>query len=91
MKVRAHVFVTGRVQGVFFRSETRYEARKHHVVGWIRNLPDDRLEGVFEGEQEDVKKLVEFCRRGPPAAQVKETVVSYEPCSGVLTSFEIRY
>jgi len=91
MKVRAHVFVTGRVQGVFFRSETRYEARKHHVVGWIRNLPYDRLEGVFEGEQEDVKKLVEFCRRGPPAAEVEEIVVSYEPYSGVFTSFEIRY
>ncbi len=88
MKVRAHVFVAGRVQGVFFRSETRYEARKHHVVGWVRNLPDDRLECVFEGEEDDVKELVEFCRRGPPAAEVKETVVSYEPYSGVFSSFE---
>jgi acylphosphatase len=91
MKARAHIFVTGRVQGVFFRSETTYEARKHHVVGWVRNLPDDRLEGVFEGEEEDVKKLVEFCKRGPPAAKIEETVVSYEPYSGVFTSFEIRY
>jgi acylphosphatase len=91
MKARAHIFVTGRVQGVFFRSETKYEARKHHVVGWVRNLPDDRLEGVFEGEEEDVKKLVEFCRQGPPAAKIEETLVSYEPYSGVFTSFEIRY
>jgi acylphosphatase len=91
MKVRAHVFVTGGVQGVFFRSETRYEAKKHHVTGWVCNLPDDRVEAVFEGEEEDVKQLVEFCRKGPPAAKVTETQVAWEPYSGSFTSFETRY
>ena len=91
MKIRAHVFVRGRVQGVFYRSEARYEARKHHVNGWIRNLPDDRVEAVFEGEEQDVKQLVEFCKHGPPTARVAAIEVSWEPCTGEFDSFEIRY
>ena len=91
MKVRAHILVSGRVQGVFYRSETRYEARKHHVNGWIRNLPDDRVEAVFEGEEEDVKQLVEFCKRGPPSARVASIEVSWEAYSDVFTGFEMRY
>ena len=91
MKVRAHVFVAGRVQGVFYRAETRYEARKHNVNGWIRNLPDNRVEAVFEGEEEDVKQLVEFCKRGPPSARVSSIEVSWEAYSGGFASFEMRY
>ncbi|MGD0978306.1 MAG: acylphosphatase [Candidatus Bathyarchaeia archaeon] len=91
MKARAHVFISGRVQGVFFRSETRYEARKHGVTGWVRNLPDDRVEAVFEGEQENVKKLLEFCRRGPPGARVASADVTWENYSGEFRDFEIRY
>ena len=91
MKVRAHVFVGGRVQGVFFRSETKHEAGKHSVSGWVRNLADDRVEAVFEGEQENVKKLLEFCSRGPPGARVTSTDVRWEPYSGKFRDFEIRY
>jgi acylphosphatase len=91
MKARAHVFVGGTVQGVFYRSETRYEARKRHVSGWIRNLHDDRVEAVFEGEEEDVKQLVEFCKRGPPTAKVTAIEVIWEPYSGQFNGFEIRF
>lgn len=91
MKARAHVFVSGRVQGVFFRSEARYEARKRGVNGWVRNLPDDRVEAVFEGEEENVKKLLEFCRRGPTGAKVTGTDVTWENYSGVFRDFEIRF
>jgi len=91
MKVRAHVFVTGRVQGVFFRSETRYEAEKNRVTGWVRNLSDNRVEAVFEGEEEDVKQLVEFCSHGPPAAKVTENETKWETYSGSFTDFEIRW
>jgi acylphosphatase len=91
MKSRAHVFVSGRVQGVFFRSETAYRARGHEVNGWVRNLPDDRVEAVFEGEEENVRKLVEFCRRGPPGAGVVKLDVSWESYTGEFTNFEIRY
>lgn len=62
MKTQAHVFVSGRVQGVFFRSEMRREATRRGVRGWVRNLPDGRVEAIFEGEEQNVKALVEFCR-----------------------------
>jgi len=90
MKARAHVFISGRVQGVFFRSQTRHEAKKYSVNGWVRNLPDDRVEVVFEGEEENVRRLVEFCRRGPPAARVARAEVMWERYSGEFRDFEIR-
>ena len=91
MLVRAHVFVTGRVQGVFFRAETRHEAKKHNVKGWVRNLPDGRVEAVFEGEDKDVRILIQFCRQGPPGAFVTSTDVVWERYSGVFKDFEMRY
>ncbi len=90
MKTRAHVFVNGRVQGVFFRSGTMREAKEKGVRGWIRNLPDDRVEAVFEGEEENVKKLIEFCRRGPPRAIITSTDVAWENYSGEFKDFELR-
>jgi acylphosphatase len=91
MKTRAHIFIRGRVQGVFFRSETVYEAKKHGVTGWVRNLPDDRVEAVFEGEEEVVKRLLEFCRRGPPGAKVAGADVTWQNYSGEFKDFEIKY
>jgi len=91
MKVRAHVFVSGRVQGVFFRSETRYHARSRGVTGWVRNLPDGRVEAVFEGEKEDVEQLIEFCKRGPPGARVAGVEVKWEKYKGEFQDFRIRY
>jgi acylphosphatase len=90
MKKRAHIFISGRVQGVFFRSETLREAKNQCVNGWVRNLPDDTVEAVFEGEEEGVKKLVEFCKRGPPGAKVTDTIVTWEDYSGEFTDFEIK-
>ena len=90
MKARAHVFISGRVQGVFFRSQTRHEAKKYSVNGWVRNLPDDRVEAVFEDEEEDVKRLIEFCKRGPPAARVARAEVTWERYSGEFGDFEMR-
>lgn len=89
LKVRAHVFVTGRVQGVFFRVETRYEATKRNVAGWVRNTFDGRVEAVFEGEREDVEKLIAFCRSGPPSAQVTKIDIKWEKYAGEFKSFKI--
>ena len=91
MKVRAHIYITGRVQGVFFRSEIRREARKHNVTGWVRNLPDGRVEAVFEGEEEDVERLVEFCRVGPIGGRVDKTKVSLQDYTGEFTGFQITW
>ena len=70
MKRRVHVLIRGRVQGVFFRDATSEEAARHHVTGWVRNLPDGRVEAVFEGDAEDVEALIAFCHCGPQAAKV---------------------
>ncbi len=91
MKVRAHVLVSGRVQGVFFRSETRREARKWGVFGWVRNLLDGKVEAVFEGEEEAVNVLVEFCKRGPLDALVAGVKVDWENYKGEFQGFEMRY
>ena len=90
MMVRAHVFVTGRVQGVFFRSETELQARKRGVKGWVRNLPDGRVEAVFEGEEEGVKKLLEYCDHGPVGARIENVEVVWENYSGEFRDFKVR-
>jgi len=90
-KARAHVFVSGRVQGVFFRVETRREANRRNVSGWVRNLPDRRVEAVFEGEKDNVERLIEFCRRGPPGARVNHVEVRWEHYNGEFRGFRIRY
>jgi acylphosphatase len=91
MKTRAHVFVRGRVQGVFFRTETKYTADSHGVKGWVRNLPDGRVEAVFEGEEEAVKALIEFCKRGPPGARVTSVDLMWEDFIGEFDGFKIKY
>lgn len=91
MKVRAHVFVSGRVQGVFFRSETRHRAKRRDVAGWVRNTSDRRVEAVFEGEREDVEKLIDFCRKGPSSARVTTVDIQWEGYTGEFKDFEIRY
>ena len=91
MKVRAHIFVSGRVQGVFFRSYTQREANRRKVTGWIRNHKDGRVEAVLEGEEKDVKAVIEYCRKGPSSARVKDVNVRWEPYEGEFHRFNMRY
>lgn len=91
MKKRAHVYVSGRVQGVFFRATTRDEARKRGVKGWVKNLRDGRVEAVFEGEEENVQEMIDFCHEGSSSARVKDVEVEWEEYQGDFSGFEIRY
>jgi acylphosphatase len=91
MKVRAHAYVSGRVQGVFFRSTVADLAESLGVAGWVRNLSDGRVEALLEGERSSVKKVVEFCRRGPPGAHVHDFEVKWEPCRDEFSNFKILY
>jgi len=88
---RAHVFVNGQVQGVFFRQSTREKAQISHVTGWVRNLPDGRVEAVFEGEEGDVKELVDFCRKGPMGAVITNVDVAFERFTGEFRNFKVTY
>ncbi len=90
-KKRAHLFVSGRVQGVFFRAETRDLARRLGVTGWVRNLWDGRVEAVFEGEGWAVERMVSWCHRGPRGAHVDNVDVTYEDYSGGYDSFTVVY
>ena len=89
-RARAHVYVSGKVQGVYFRATTREEAREHGVDGWVRNLDDGRVEAVFEGPKEDVESLIEFCHRGSKAARIDDVEVSYEEPQGE-DGFRVRW
>jgi acylphosphatase len=90
-KKRAHVFISGWVQGVFFRAETRDLARQLGVTGWVRNLWDGRVEAVFEGEDWAVERLVSWCQRGPRGAEVENIEIAYEDYIGEHETFSVRY
>jgi acylphosphatase len=74
---RAEVVVHGAVQGVFFRVETRDRARSLRIAGWVRNAPDGSVEAAFEGQDERVESMVEWCRRGPRGARVDDLEVTW--------------
>jgi len=90
VKARVHVFVSGNVQGVFFRQKTKRYAESLGVNGWVTNLPDGRVEAVFEGEEEAVKALVEYCHHGPSSARVENVEVNYENYRGEFSDFTKR-
>ena len=81
-RTRAHVFVSGKVQGVFYRANTRETAREKGVNGWVKNLEDGRVEAVFEGPEDAVEEVVEWCHTGSPAADVEDVEVEYEEPQG---------
>ncbi|MFC6953051.1 acylphosphatase [Halorubellus litoreus] len=88
-RTRAHVFVSGRVQGVFFRDTTRQTAQTEGVDGWVRNLDDGRVEAVFEGPEDAVEAMLSFCHDGSPAARVDDVDVEYGDPEGV-DGFRVR-
>jgi len=90
-KIRAHALISGRVQGVFFRMETKRAADEHAVSGWVRNLPDGRVEAVFEGDKESVDAVLKWCELGPPHASVKHVDVRWQDYSGEFESFDVTY
>ncbi len=88
--VRAHVIVSGLVQGVWFRASTRDVALRLGLRGWVRNRPDGTVEAVFEGPRDRVEQAVAWCRRGPPAARVEHCDVIWDEPQGE-GPFAIRY
>jgi acylphosphatase len=87
---RAHVFVAGQVQGVFFRDSTRERAEQLGLAGWVKNLPDGRVEAVFEGSPERVREMIQWCEQGPPHAAVVKVESEFEASKGDLERFEVR-
>lgn len=86
----AHLLISGRVQGVWYRGSTKDEARRLGLTGWVRNLADGRVEARVCGSREQVETLIQWCHQGPPAAKVSEVQVSWEEAEETFTVFKIR-
>ena len=86
---RTHVWISGDVQGVFFRDSTRQKAKELDLTGWVTNRPDGRVEGVFEGPKDAVQKAVAWCANGPENARV-ENVSTEDETPENLSGFEVR-
>lgn len=89
--VRAHVNISGRVQGVFYRMETRDAAKRYGVTGWVRNKSDGTVEAVFEGSEENVHAVIEWCKQGPSTARVDNVDIRWGDSAGGFNDFKITY
>lgn len=88
---RYHLYIAGKVQGVWYRQSMCNEALKLGVKGWVKNLPDGRVEACVEGEEDAIKRLIDWCYIGPPHAIVKAVEVIEEDFKGEFLDFRIRY
>ena len=91
MKEQYHLYLSGRVQGVSFRYYTKKKADGIGVVGWVRNLPDGRVEVVCSGEKEEISKFIKWCQTGPKSARVDSIDLYKEKIDNNYLDFKIRY
>jgi len=90
-KARVRAVISGRVQGVFFRLETKKAADRYGVFGWVKNQWDGTVAALFEGSKENVDSILEWCKQGPPLANVQRVDVKREEYKGEFDRFEITY
>src|SRR5438067_10639997 len=90
-KIIAHLFISGKVQGVYFRQNTRIVASRHKVTGSVRNLKDGRVEVILEGNEIDVGEVIEWCQVGPAKATVDDVDIKYEKYTGKFQEFNVNY
>lgn len=88
-KKRIHIFVSGRVQKVFYRGTAEIKARKYKLTGWVRNLEDGRVELVAEGKERALKKLLKWSEKGSDAALVKKVDFEWDEYTGEFDDFNI--
>ena len=91
MKLRVHVVISGRVQGVWFRASTRDKAQQLGLTGWVKNTVEGNVEAVFEGKEQQVQQMIDWCHRGPPHARVDNVEVQKKPISQGFEQFSIEY
>lgn len=89
-RVRKHAIIKGIVQGVWFRATTQEQALANHVTGWVKNTNDGNVEAVFEGEADDVEKVIQWCHQGPSGAHVTNVEVETEEYNGEYPTFTIK-
>lgn len=89
MKKGVHLIVSGMVQGVGFRYYVHHAARRHYLCGWVKNLPDGRVEAVAEGDEEELRGFVQEIKKGSRFSRVDEVQVEWQPFSRQFNSFNI--
>jgi acylphosphatase len=86
-----HILVKGKVQGVFFRKETRLAAEKFGITGWVRNTGDGNVEIFAQSNEDAIKQFIDWCRQGPPKADVKDVEVRNADTNNNIKHFSIKY
>ena len=90
-KQRVRLFVTGKVQGVFFRQTLKVMAKKNNIFGWVKNLKDGRVEAVLEGDVENISRLIEWAHGGPANARVEDVEIRNEKFISEFSKFDVLY
>lgn len=90
-KIRSCVVISGEVQGVCFRMETKRVAERFNVFGWVKNNRDGTVEAVFEGNIKDVTSVIEWCKKGPPHSRVVRVDVDQDAYSGEFKGFDVKF
>ena len=90
-KARVLLNIYGRVQGVYFRDETRNTAQKLQLTGWVKNMPDGSVDCLAEGDREKLKQLINWCHEGSEAAAVEKLCIEWQPFQGEFDNFEITH
>ena len=88
-KTKVHLLLSGQVQGVFFRASTKAKARNLKISGWVKNLPDGKVEIVAEGEKEKLEELINWARKGPITAKVEDIEIEWQEYIKKFDSFEV--
>ena len=88
---RVHLFVSGRVQGVFFRQSLKVIAKKNNVLGWVRNLTDERVEAILEGDSKSVNSVIDWAKTGPANSRVDNIEIGNEEFKNEFSTFEVLY
>ena len=91
MKLKAHVIISGRVQGVWFRASVKNKAEQLGINGWVRNTDNGNVEAIFEGNEKNIEEMLKWCSHGPSLAKVDNVEVTKQPASNEFDQFSVRY
>ena len=91
MKINVHVIISGRVQGVFFRASTKQKAEQLGITGWVRNTHDGCVEAIFEGEENKINEMIEWCHHGPSFSKVNNVEIKKQNPINGFDKFSIKY
>jgi len=91
MKSTVHVVISGRVQGVWFRANTKQKAEQLGVTGWVKNTADGKVEALFEGDEKHIQEMIDWCHQGPPSAQVDHVEITEHSSSNGFDGFSVKY